>query len=154
MEYVDKQIIQELIISDENEYETLLIKQTWAFHLLALVLNQERCHIPRLGGFSEDIVPQLNNKQFLRHFRVSPEIFIIVLNSIIHSLDDNPWPGGSEPILPEKQLLIFLWYIANQESLREVGNTFAVGVTTVHEVVARVSTAVNDNLINASISYN
>lgn len=28
MKYVDKQIIQELIISDENEYETLLIKQT------------------------------------------------------------------------------------------------------------------------------
>lgn len=154
MEYVDKQIIQELIISDENEYETLLIKQTWSYHLLALVLNQERCHISRLGGFSEDIVPQLNNKQFLRHFRVSLEIFIIVLNSIIHSLDDNPWPGGSEPILPEKQLLVFLWYKANQESLREVGNTFAVGVTTVHEVVARVSTAVNDNLINASISYN
>lgn len=149
MEYVDKQIIQELIISDENEYETLLIKQTWSFHLLTLVLNQEHCNIPRLGGFSEDIVPQ-----FLRHFRVSPEIFIIVLNSIIRSLDDNPWPGGSEPILPEKQLLIFLWYIANQESLREVGNTFAVGVATVHEVVARVSTAVNDNLINASISYN
>lgn len=129
-----------------------MIKQTWSFHLIALVLNQERCHIPRLGGFSEDIVPQLNNKQFLRYFRVSPENVFIVLNSIIHSLDDNPWPGGSEPILPEKQLLIFLWYIANQESLREVGNTFAVGVTTVHEIVARVSTAVNDNLINASIS--
>lgn len=45
MEYIDKQIIQELIISDENEYETLLIKQTWSYHLLALVLNQERCHI-------------------------------------------------------------------------------------------------------------
>lgn len=127
MEYIDKQIIQELIISDENEYETLLIKQTWSYHLLALVLNQERCHIPRLGGFSEDIVPQLNNKQFLRHFRVSPEIFIIVLNSIIHSLDDNPWPGGSEPILPEKQLLIFLWYILSKPGILARGGEYVCG---------------------------
>jgi hypothetical protein len=40
--------------------------------------------------------------------------------------------------------------MANQESLREVGNTFAVGATTVHEIVAKVSTAVNENLIDAS----
>lgn len=41
--------------------------------------------------------------------------------------------------------------MATQESLREVGNTFAVGVTTVHEIVAKVLTAVKRNLIDASI---
>lgn len=38
--------------------------------------------------------------------------------------------------------------MATQESLREVRNTFAVGVTTVHEIVL---TAVKRNLIDASI---
>lgn len=41
--------------------------------------------------------------------------------------------------------------MATQESLREVRNTFAVGVTTVHEIVAKVLTAVKRNLIDASI---
>lgn len=40
--------------------------------------------------------------------------------------------------------------MATQESLR-VRNTFAVGVTTVHEIVAKVLTAVKRNLIDASI---
>lgn len=38
--------------------------------------------------------------------------------------------------------------MATQESLREVRNTFSVGVTTVHEIVL---TAVKRNLIDASI---
>lgn len=152
MENVHKYIIQELVISDENEYETLLAKQSMSIHVLALFLNQKRSHIPRLFGFSEVIVPEFNSKQFLRHFRVSTEIFNIILIRVVNLLDENLWPGGSEPISPEKQLLIFLWYMANQESLREVGNTFAVGVTTVNEIVAKVSTAVNGNLIDASIT--
>lgn len=41
--------------------------------------------------------------------------------------------------------------MATQESLREVRNTFAVGVTTVNKIVAKVLTAVKRNLIDASI---
>ncbi|XP_052711582.1 uncharacterized protein LOC128185912 isoform X2 [Crassostrea angulata] len=71
------------------------------------------------------------------------------MNSIVHSLiDDNAWPGGVEPILPEKKLLVFLWYMANQETLREVSNTFAIGTTTVHEIIMAVSETVNENLVN------
>ena len=90
----------------------------------------------------------------LRHFRVSPEIFELIMNSIVHSItDDIAWPGGSEPILPEKKLLVFLWYMANQETLREVSNTFAIGTTTVHEIVMTVSEAISENLENVSKNY-
>lgn len=42
--------------------------------------------------------------------------------------------------------------MATQESLREIVNTFAVGMTTVHRIVAKVLTAEKrNNLIDASI---
>lgn len=41
--------------------------------------------------------------------------------------------------------------MATQESLREIVNTFAVGMTTVHRIVAKVLTAEKRNLIDASI---
>ena len=99
-------------------------------------------------------MPQFDSKQFLRHFRVSPETFDVIMNSIVHSItDDIAWPGGSKPILPGKKLLVFLWYMANQETLREISNTFAIGTTTVHEIVMTVSEAINENLVSVSKNY-
>ena len=75
MENVIKtQLYEELFIVDEADiFYWLAIEQTWIAQLL---LNLERRrHIPRLGGFTENIVPQFDNKQFQRNFRVSPEIF-------------------------------------------------------------------------------
>ncbi|XP_056016608.1 uncharacterized protein LOC125677829 [Ostrea edulis] len=148
MENVIKaQLYEDLFIEDETDILFLLaVKQTW---IIQILLNLERRYIPRLGGFSENIVPQFDSKQCRRHFRVSPEIYEIILNSVVDSItDDNAWPGGSEPIPPNKKLLVFLWYIANQETLREVSNTFAVGITTVHEIVITVSNAINENMVN------
>jgi hypothetical protein len=35
--------------------------------------------------------------------------------------------GGKEPISPETQLLVFfLWYVANQDSQREIGVLFGI----------------------------
>ena len=48
---------------------------------------------------------------------------------------------------------MFLWYMANQETLREVSNTFEIGTTTVHEIVMTVSEAINENLVNVSKNY-
>ncbi|XP_056013594.1 uncharacterized protein LOC125676622 [Ostrea edulis] len=38
--------------------------------------------------------------------------------------------------------------MANQETLRGVSNTFAVGITIVHEIVITVSNAINENMVN------
>ena len=43
--------------------------------------------------------------------------------------------------------------MANEETLREVSNTFAIGTTTVHEIVMTVSEAINENLVNVSKKY-
>ncbi|XP_034317149.2 uncharacterized protein [Magallana gigas] len=147
-EVIKAQLNEDLFIEDETDiFIFIAMEQTW---IMQIILNLERRRYnPRLEGFSENIVPQFDSKQFLRHFRVNPEIFYLIMNSIVHSLtDDNAWPGGVEPILPEKKLLVFLWYMANQETLREVSNTFAIGTTTVHEIIMAVSETVNENLVN------
>jgi predicted DNA-binding protein YlxM (UPF0122 family) len=40
--------------------------------------------------------------------------------------------GGKEQIPPEKQLLLLIWYISNQESMREAANLFGISISTVH----------------------
>ncbi|MEW8544657.1 MAG: hypothetical protein AB2693_14100, partial [Candidatus Thiodiazotropha sp.] len=53
-------------------------------------------------------------------------------------------PGGREETDPTKQLLIFLTYMANQESMREISLYFGVGLSTVHGIIRRVNKAIID----------
>jgi hypothetical protein len=48
-----------------------------------------------------------------------------------------------EQITPQKQLLVFLCYLSNQESMREIGHYFGLGKSTVHGILRRVSTTLN-----------
>jgi hypothetical protein len=36
--------------------------------------------------------------------------------------------SGKEQIPPEKQLLLLIWYISNQESMREAANLFGISI--------------------------
>lgn len=97
-EVIKSQFNEDLFIEDETDiFIFLAIKQTW---IIQILLNLERRrYIPRLKGFSENIVPQFDSKQFLRHFRLSSEMFDLIMNSIVHSLtDDNAWPGDTEAL--------------------------------------------------------
>lgn len=42
---------------------------------------------------------------------------------------------GKEQEVLEKQFLLFLWYISNQESMREAANLFGISKSTVHETI-------------------
>uniref|UniRef100_A0A8W8MT86 DDE Tnp4 domain-containing protein n=1 Tax=Magallana gigas TaxID=29159 RepID=A0A8W8MT86_MAGGI len=101
-EVIKAQLNEDLFIEDETDiFIFIAMEQTW---IMQIILNLERRRYnPRLEGFSENIVPQFDSKQFLRHFR---------------------------------------------ETLREVSNTFAIGTTTVHEIIMAVSETVNENLVN------
>lgn len=46
--------------------------------------------------------------------------------------------GGTLRILNEKRLLITLWYLANEDSFREMANLFGVSESTVHKIVNEV----------------
>lgn len=103
MENVYKHIIHELFISDECE--TLLVKQSMSKHVFTLFLNEKRCRIPKLIGFSEVIIVPELNKQLLRYFRMSPGIFNLIYNEILHVCAENLELGGSEPVVPKNSCL-------------------------------------------------
>ena len=56
-------------------------------------------------------------------------------------------PLGNPPVSPDKQLLIFLWYISNQASMREMGRMFGVSRFTVRPqgIKSNVSTLRRSN---------
>ena len=50
--------------------------------------------------------------------------------------------GGPTRIPQNFKTLIFLWYMANQNSFRELGDIFQVAQSTAHDVVIQVLTAI------------
>lgn len=53
-------------------------------------------------------------------------------------------PDGKEGWSVRKQVLVFMWYISNQENMREIGSRFGISTSTVFRCVRRVSRALCD----------
>ena len=49
---------------------------------------------------------------------------------------------GKPGLTPEKQTLIFVWYMANLDSIREIARLFGVTKSTTHKCIRRVSRAI------------
>jgi len=62
------------------------------------------------------------------------------------------YSGGKEPIYPETQLLVFLWYVANQDSPREIGVLFGIGEWSVNTIIKHV-VEVYVNVLMITLSY-
>ena len=73
--------------------------------------------MPRVTNFAQDIV-QLFDSIFRSHFQVTPAVYDIILREV-QGYIISTHGGGTEQIEPIKQLLIFLAYMASQESLKE-----------------------------------
>lgn len=78
---------------------------------------------------------------FRTHFRVSRELFTFILKELSYKLHKNGH-GPKVNVLPEKHLLLALWYIANTASLREVAHVFGLSMSTVHVIVKDVCDAI------------
>jgi hypothetical protein len=80
--------------------------------------------------------------EFRGHFRLSTSTYQYMCN--ILSLDLLPKaPGGFEVVPPEKQLLLFIHYIANEgTSIRTMALLFGIAESTVQKIVYNVSKAI------------
>ncbi|KAJ8308990.1 hypothetical protein KUTeg_013864 [Tegillarca granosa] len=47
-------------------------------------------------------------------------------------------PKAKEQLATDKQLLLFLWYISNQESMRETAHLFGISISTVHSTLIKI----------------
>ena len=96
---------------------------------------------------AETIVPEFSSTDFRMHFRIDRATFEIILQTIAPHLTSNN-VSGKEQTLPEKQLLLLIWYISNQESMREATNLFGISISTVHGTVLKVCHVFNQTFKN------
>ena len=93
-------------------------------------------------GFYEEIIPSYFGSEFQSHFRMTRTTFEILSREIIGTgqIPIDNWRGRA-PIAPVKQVMIFLWCIANQECTRLVADRFNVTMSSVDRVLQRVAQA-------------
>ena len=73
---------------------------------------------------------------FQASFRINKSTFDIVADRVVPVLlakrTENTGPIA---VPPQKKLLVFLWYVSNTSSMREIANLFGLSKSTVHGVV-------------------
>ncbi|XP_041377347.1 protein ANTAGONIST OF LIKE HETEROCHROMATIN PROTEIN 1-like [Gigantopelta aegis] len=80
----------------------------------------------------------MNNVQFRKHFRIQRSVFEELLDKIKGDLTAT-FRGGFTPTEPEVKILVFLWYIAKEDAMKEIGVLFGIGTYTVHKCIREVS---------------
>ena len=79
---------------------------------------------------------------FQSHFRLTRQQFDILLCNV-ERIDMNnrllhPHSGGIAAIPVSKELLIFLWYLANENSMREISDKFNIARSSAFKVIVRM----------------
>ena len=139
----DTVLAVEMFMEDEQYHEYAGLMDSNADLLLGLCVSESkerRAHgtVPKVREFVEKIVPNYTAEDFKGDFRIDRETFDKLTEELRDSLTVLR-QCGKPPITPEKQILIFIWYMANQDSMREMEKLFGVAKSSVHKCVWKVS---------------
>lgn len=99
----------------------------------------KREYLPRVGGFVEQTIPDFLDEDFRTHFRIGKQMFVTIVETLGMDLIRSH-SGGLIRVIPEKQVLVFLSYMATQESMRQISLYFGIGKSTVHGILRNVKT--------------
>lgn len=77
----------------------------------------------------------MDDHTFSRHFRVTKPQFEYVMMKLQDNGIQKPHSQGLPPVPPTKKVLMFLWYMANQNSFREMSDKFDVSQSTAHRII-------------------
>ena len=113
--------------------------------LLAAVVCFMRRELTRVNGYFEVTIPAYLSGEFENHFRMTRKTRQLLTQEIMH-------PGwistgnsfGRPAILPEKQILPFLWSVANREPYRTIADRFGVTMSSAYRASRRVTERVID----------
>jgi len=104
-----------------------------------------RRNLTRIQEYYEATIPSYLPSEFKSHFRMTQGTFQLLSNEIMQTgripLGN---PSGRPPVPPEKQILTFMWIMANQEPVRAVADRFNITVSSVHRTLRRVTKAMLD----------
>lgn len=89
-------------------------------------------------GYYKNVVPLYSCRDFKSHFRLDRSTFAILL-VVLHRNMNLPNEFRGKPAIPvEKQALVTLWYLANQETMRSIADRFDIAKSSVHNVIISV----------------
>ena len=98
-----------------------------------------RRNLTHIAGYFEQTVPRYLPDEFKHHFCMTKETFEILSREILrtgHIPLGNP--SGRPVIQPQKQILTFLWGMANQEPARAIADRFDITRSSYNRVFRRV----------------
>ena len=79
---------------------------------------------------------------FVMEVRTGKQNFNVLVEKLRNSLEYEERSMWKPGFPTEKQLLIFIWYLSNMNSTREISRMFGVSKSTTHKCVRRVSRAI------------
>ena len=117
--------------------------------LLSVLLCVRRSHIPRVVGFCEDTMLEFSSEDVRRHFRMS-KICLDGVMARLHESLIHMHEGGRPQIEPDKKVATFLWYLSNQESIRETCTVFGISESTAHGIIIEVAKMICSTMADVS----
>ena len=105
--------------SEQGDCETIsctILNSNDDVILLTAVACFMQRELTRVNGYFEVTIPAYLSRESENHFRMTSETCQLLTQEIKHS-GRNPTgnSSGRTAILPEKQMLLFLWSVANRE---------------------------------------
>lgn len=105
----------------------------------------------------EDWIENYTEIKFYEFFRMTKRTFFVLLDIILendeHKIITKKYRGGDYPVAPEKSLLIFLYYVAQKDTLNTIGERFKVAKSTVMNLVNGFLYVINNKLKNKYIFW-
>ena len=130
--------------SEESEIPNELVEESDDLLLLGAACCFMRRDLNRALGYFEATVPLYRLSEFQSHFRLTRATFKELCREVVNTGRIPLSNRGRERIPPEKQVLIFVWTMANQEFSRLVADRFNITLSSMHRVLARCALGVTD----------
>ncbi|XP_074553186.1 uncharacterized protein LOC141809867 [Halichoeres trimaculatus] len=103
---------------------------------LAVLQSTQRVTVKT--GTKCEIMLNLEDQTFSRHFRVTKPQFEYLVKKLRDNGIEKQHSKGLPPVPATKKVLMFLWYMANQNSFREMSDKFEVSQSTAHRIILQV----------------
>ena len=132
-----------LAILDELDVSDLLDDEDDVF-ILSVASTYMRRSLNRIEGYFEVTIPSYFGDEFKNHFRLTRNTCELLTREILASGVINVGNAfGRASIPPEKQVLVYLWMMANgSETTRQVADRFNITMSSCGRVLQRVNSAV------------
>ena len=96
-------------------------------------------NLTRIQDYFEQTLPRYLPDEFKHHFRMMRETCELLSREIMRTGQIPIRNSSGRPVIaPQKQILVFLWRIANQEPARAVADRFVLTSSSVDRVFRRV----------------